>query len=83
MLDDKLYKFYKKKLSSNLIGLISQLSRLPVVTFAAFGIATPADVIICMSLGWRFCWQWNFYSMLIYLYNKFYIYSFIFIVLYK
>ncbi len=34
-----------------LVRLARQLGRLPVVTFAAGGIATPSDVMLVMSLG--------------------------------
>jgi len=34
-----------------LVKQVKQLGRLPVVTFAAGGIATPADVILCMHMG--------------------------------
>ena len=35
----------------DLVLLVKKLNRLPVVTFAAGGIATPADVILVMELG--------------------------------
>ena len=34
-----------------MVKQVKQLGRLPVVTFAAGGIATPADVILCMHMG--------------------------------
>jgi len=39
------------KVSIKLVEEISKLGRLPVVNFAAGGIATPADAALCMQLG--------------------------------
>jgi pyridoxal 5'-phosphate synthase pdxS subunit len=35
----------------SLVQQVSELGRLPVVNFAAGGIATPADAALCMQLG--------------------------------
>jgi pyridoxal 5'-phosphate synthase pdxS subunit len=47
---DYSYKFIKKQLFE-IIKEIKQIQRLPVVNFAAGGIATPADAAIMMQLG--------------------------------
>lgn len=50
--DDELYA-YAKSIGAdyNLVCEVGQLGRLPVVTFAAGGIATPADAALMMHLG--------------------------------
>jgi pyridoxal 5'-phosphate synthase pdxS subunit len=50
--EDEVYAFAKEHRSPlHLVQLTRELGRLPVVTFAAGGIATPADVSLMMSLG--------------------------------
>jgi len=50
--EDEVYAFAKEHRSPlHLVELTRTLGRLPVVTFAAGGIATPADVSLMMSLG--------------------------------
>jgi pyridoxal 5'-phosphate synthase pdxS subunit len=39
------------RVSTELVSMTSTLGRLPVVNFAAGGIATPADAALCMQLG--------------------------------
>lgn len=53
MMDDtELYGYAKKlQVSFPLLKEVKQLGRLPVVNFAAGGLATPADVSLCMQLG--------------------------------
>ncbi|KAL4468870.1 hypothetical protein ABPG72_008797 [Tetrahymena utriculariae] len=52
MREDELYVFAKdNQVSIDLVKEVRQLGRLPVVTFAAGGIATPADTILLMELG--------------------------------
>ena len=46
---NKLAKEYKVPVS--LLKKVKQLKRLPVVNFAAGGVATPADASLCMQLG--------------------------------
>merc|ERR1719203_2213166 len=49
---DEVYAFAKEHRSPlHLVELTRKLGRLPVVTFAAGGIATPADVSLMMDLG--------------------------------
>lgn len=47
---------YAKELNApfHLLKQTRDLGRLPVVNFAAGGIATPADVALCMQLGIQF-----------------------------
>lgn len=51
----KLIKLKEKakeyRVSYNLVLEVAQLGRLPVVNFAAGGIATPSDAALCMQLG--------------------------------
>ncbi|EGR32654.1 hypothetical protein IMG5_075380 [Ichthyophthirius multifiliis] len=50
--DDEIYVFAKQhQVNLDLVREVRKLGRLPVVTFAAGGIATPADVILLMELG--------------------------------
>merc|ERR1719163_1205118 len=52
MSDDELFTFAKEIGAP--LGLIQQVKkdgRLPVVNFAAGGVATPADAALCMQLG--------------------------------
>lgn len=50
--DAELHKFAKEiQAPFNLLKETAQLGRLPVVTFAAGGIATPADAALMMQLG--------------------------------
>jgi pyridoxal 5'-phosphate synthase pdxS subunit len=50
--EDEVYAFAKEHRSPlHLVEMTRALGRLPVVTFAAGGIATPADVSLMMSLG--------------------------------
>ena len=56
LLLQKLFKKMKEKakeyrVSYNLVLQTAKLGRLPVVNFAAGGIATPADAALCMQLG--------------------------------
>jgi len=52
MTDDEVYDFAKEiRAPVELVQLTRKLGRLPVVTFAAGGIATPADVMLMMDLG--------------------------------
>jgi pyridoxal 5'-phosphate synthase pdxS subunit len=50
--DDEVFD-YAKRISApvQLVQLTKKIGRLPVVTFAAGGIATPADVLLMMELG--------------------------------
>ncbi len=50
--DDELFTF-SKQISApyELVKLVKQLGRLPVVNFAAGGISTPADAALMMQLG--------------------------------
>jgi len=52
MNDDEIYH-YSKTIAApiDLVRLTKKLGRLPVITFAAGGIATPADVLLMMELG--------------------------------
>jgi pyridoxal 5'-phosphate synthase pdxS subunit len=48
----ELYNYAKQlRVSYSLLKETASLGRLPVVNFAAGGIATPADVSLCMQLG--------------------------------
>jgi len=49
---DELYH-YAKKIGADyaLVKQVAELGRLPVVNFAAGGVATPADAAMCMQLG--------------------------------
>ena len=50
--EDEVYVFAKENQSPlHLVQLTRALGRLPVVTFAAGGIATPADVMLMMEMG--------------------------------
>jgi pyridoxal 5'-phosphate synthase pdxS subunit len=50
--DDQLRRVAKKmRVSYTLVKLVKRLQRLPVVNFAAGGIATPADASLMMQLG--------------------------------
>lgn len=51
--DETLLKRMAKeyRVPSDLVKLTAKLGRLPVVNFAAGGIATPADAALCMQLG--------------------------------
>ncbi len=50
--EDEIYVFAKEKqVSVELVKKVKEIERLPVVTFAAGGIATPADVSLLMQLG--------------------------------
>jgi len=50
--ENEIYVFAKEHRSPlELVQLTRKLGRLPVVTFAAGGLATPADVMLLMSLG--------------------------------
>lgn len=52
MSEDELYEAAKKlQVSYELITYVHQNSRLPVVNFAAGGVATPADAALMMQLG--------------------------------
>jgi len=52
MTDDEVFDFAKEiRAPVELVRLTRKLGRLPVVTFAAGGIATPADVMLMMELG--------------------------------
>lgn len=52
MSEDELYKEAKElQVSLELVGEVKKLGRLPVVNFAAGGIATPADAALMMQLG--------------------------------
>merc|ERR1712083_692693 len=52
MTDDEVYDFAKEiRAPVELVEITRKLGRLPVVTFAAGGIATPADVSMMMSMG--------------------------------
>lgn len=42
---------FQEKIPVELVKVTCQLGRLPVVNFAAGGIATPADAALCMQLG--------------------------------
>ena len=50
--EDEIFDFAKEiRAPVELVKLTKKLGRLPVVTFAAGGIATPADVMLMMSMG--------------------------------
>lgn len=50
--EDELYNFSKEnQISLNLVKEVRKLGKLPVVNFAAGGIATPADAALMMQLG--------------------------------
>merc|ERR1719163_822871 len=50
--EDEVYVFAKEHQAPlDLVMLTKEMGRLPVVTFAAGGIATPADVSLMMGLG--------------------------------
>lgn len=50
--EDELHTYAKKiQVSFNLLKETGKLGRLPVVTFSAGGLATPADVAMLMQLG--------------------------------
>eukprot|EP00486_Rosalina_sp_Unknown_P014856 CAMPEP_0201593904 /NCGR_PEP_ID=MMETSP0190_2-20130828/191388_1 /ASSEMBLY_ACC=CAM_ASM_000263 /TAXON_ID=37353 /ORGANISM="Rosalina sp." /LENGTH=282 /DNA_ID=CAMNT_0048053319 /DNA_START=1033 /DNA_END=1881 /DNA_ORIENTATION=+ len=50
--DDEIYDYAKTiRAPVELVKITKRLGRLPVVTFAAGGIATPADVMLMMELG--------------------------------
>jgi pyridoxal 5'-phosphate synthase pdxS subunit len=52
MKDDKLKKAAKKmRVPVDLVRQTAELGKLPVPNFAAGGIATPADAVLCMKLG--------------------------------
>ncbi|ODV92962.1 hypothetical protein CANCADRAFT_1561 [Tortispora caseinolytica NRRL Y-17796] len=52
MADDELYVFAKELgVSFHLLKETAKKGRLPVVNFAAGGVATPADAALCMQLG--------------------------------
>jgi len=52
MRDDELYVYAKEKqVPLELVEHVKKAGRLPVVTFAAGGLATPADVGLLMELG--------------------------------
>merc|ERR1719214_361704 len=50
--DDEVYTFAKEiGAEVSLVEEVRRLGRLPVVNFAAGGVATPADAALCMQLG--------------------------------
>merc|ERR1719198_1318865 len=50
--EDELYVFSKEiRAPIELVRQTRELGRLPVVNFAAGGVATPADAALCMQLG--------------------------------
>merc|ERR1712031_124907 len=50
--DDELFTFAKEiGAPINLVQYVKREGRLPVVNFAAGGVATPADAAMCMQLG--------------------------------
>merc|ERR1719353_2363998 len=52
MRDDELFAYAKElRVPVNLVQQVKAAGRLPVVTFAAGGLATPADVGLLMDLG--------------------------------
>ena len=52
MCNDEIYDYAKEiRAPVELVKITKDLGRLPVVTFAAGGIATPADVLLMMELG--------------------------------
>jgi pyridoxal 5'-phosphate synthase pdxS subunit len=52
MRDDELYSEAKDlRAPYELVRWVAQNAKLPVVTFTAGGIATPADAALCMQLG--------------------------------
>ena len=52
MNEEEIYVFAKEHQAPvELVKIVRKLGRLPVVTFAAGGIATPADVVLTMKLG--------------------------------
>ena len=51
--DDEIYAFAKEICAPvELVRQTKSLGRLPVVNFAAGGVATPADAAMMMQLGW-------------------------------
>ena len=48
---ERLASAHDMRVSISLVEKVVELSRLPVVNFAAGGIATPADAALCMQLG--------------------------------
>jgi pyridoxal 5'-phosphate synthase pdxS subunit len=51
--DDEIYAFAKEiGAPVELVRQTKSLGRLPVVNFAAGGVATPADAAMMMQLGW-------------------------------
>merc|ERR1712046_15361 len=56
MREDELFVFAKEhRVPVDLVKVVKNLGRLPVITFAAGGIATPADVMLVMELGCDGC----------------------------
>ncbi len=52
MVDEEVYAYAKEiRAPYNLVNEVKELGRLPVVNFAAGGIATPADAALMMQLG--------------------------------
>ncbi|CAN6670079.1 pyridoxal 5'-phosphate synthase subunit Snz1p [Trichomonascus vanleenenianus] len=52
MSDQELYAYAKEhRVNVDLLKQVAKLGRLPVVNFAAGGVATPADAALCMQLG--------------------------------
>lgn len=52
MNEDELYSYAKElRVSVDLLKEVAKLGRLPVVNFAAGGVASPADAALCMQLG--------------------------------
>merc|ERR1712176_1321889 len=52
MRDDEIFSYAKKqRVPVELVEQVKAAGRLPVVTFAAGGLATPADVSLLMELG--------------------------------
>lgn len=50
--DAELYSYAKEiRAPIELVRQVAKTGRLPVVNFAAGGIATPADAALCMQLG--------------------------------
>ncbi len=45
----------RKSAPIDLVKQTAELGRLPVVNFAAGGVATPADAALMMQLGWTAC----------------------------
>src|SRR3989338_9338781 len=48
---ERLASAHDMRVSISLVEKVLELGRLPVVNFAAGGIATPADAALCMQLG--------------------------------